>query len=406
MAKTKKLLGLDIGTTKIACVIAELDNSGKLNFLGQGISPPEGFRTGIVINLERAIESVATAIEDAEKTADRRAKNCSIYVGISGNYIKHITSVGTVPVKNPSRGITQKDISEVVRQAQTIRLPNDEQIIHLIPNQFMVDGQKGIHNPIGMFGFRLEIEALLIIGAVSAIENIYRVLDNLELKVDSLVLQPQAVSCAVAEPEDKDLGVAIVDIGGQTNISIFKEGVLRYYKTLPLGGENITKDISIGLRTPYKKAEQIKKTYGAAMTNCITTDEPIVIEDMSGRINKQISQRLLASIIEPRLEEILQHADMTIRETGYTDTLSGGIILTGGTSLLKGIDLLAEQIFRMPVKTINQKITSESQNEQLGATYTTAIGLIRYSQNENDLYVPQKVSLFGDITAKIKELLA
>jgi cell division protein FtsA len=417
MAKTKKLLGLDIGATKIACVIAELDNNGRLSYLGQGISPPEGFRNGIVINLERATESVATAIEDAEKTADRRAKSCSIYVGISGNYIKHITSVGTVPVKNPSKGISQKDVNEVIRQAQTIRLPNDEQIIHLIPNQFMVDGQKGIHNPIGMFGFRLEVEALLVIGAVSAIENIYRVLDNLELKAESLVLQPQAVACAVAEPEDKDLGVAIVDIGGQTNISIFKEGVLRYYKTLSLGGENITKDISIGLRTPYKKAEEIKKSYGAAMINYITTDEPIVIEDMSGRINKQISQRLLTSIIEPRLQEILEHVDTAIRETGCVDTLSGGIILTGGTSLLKGIDLLAEQIFRMPVKIGNLKISTESQTEQSNvaksavdsvwdATYTTAIGLIRYSQNVDDLHVPAKSSVFGEITEKIKELLA
>jgi cell division protein FtsA len=406
MAKSKKILGLDIGTTKVACAIAEVDNNGKLNVLGQGLASPEGFRNGIVINLERAVESIAEAIENAEKTADSRAKNCSIYVGISGEYIKHLPSIGTIPVKNPSKGITEKDIGEVIHQAQTIRLPTDEQIIHLIPNQFIVDGQKGIKNPIGMFGFRLEVEALLIIGAVSAIENIHRALDNLELKAENLVLQPRAVSLAVAEPEEKDLGIAIIDIGGNTNISIFKDGVLRFYKSLPLGGENLTKDISIGLRTPYKKAEEIKKLYGIAMINCIEHDEPIVIEDMSGRINKTISQRLLTSIIEPRLEEILQHVDMAIRETGYADMLSGGVILTGGTSMLKGIDLLAEQIFRLPVKLGTIQSNADAQTAQSDATYATAIGLVRYGLNGKEYYAPQGDNVFSVFASKFKELFA
>jgi cell division protein FtsA len=406
MAKSKKILGLDLGTTKIACAIAETDNNGKVNLIGQGISNPEGFRNGIVINLERAVESVAQAIERAEKTTNSKAKNSSIYVGISGEYVKHLASVGTVPVKNPSKGITEKDIAEVIRQAQTIRLPNDEQIIHLIPNQFIVDGQKGIRNPIGMFGFRLEVEALLVIGAVTAIENIHRVLDHLELKAESLVLQPQAVSLAVSEPEDRDLGIAIVDIGGITNISIFKDGVLRFYKTLPLGGENITKDISIGLRTPYKKAEEIKKLYGTATISCVEHDQPIIIEDISGRANKQISQRLLSSIIEPRVEEILQHVEMTLRNSCYVDGLSGGIILTGGTSMLKGIDLLAEQIFRLPVKIGTIRANGDAQSQLSDTNFTTAVGLIRYGLNGKDLYVKQSEGLFSIFALKIKELFA
>ncbi len=404
MAKSKKLLGLDIGTTKIACAIAEVDSTGRLNILGHSISLPEGFRNGVVINLERAVESTAIAINEAEKIANMRAKNCEIYVGISGEFIKHLPSIGTVPVKNPTKGISEKDINEVIRQAQTIRLPNDEQIIHLIPNQFIVDGQKGIRNPIGMFGFRLEVEALLIIGAVSAIENIHRVLDHLELKAESLVLQPQATALSIAEPEDKDLGVAIVDIGGLTNISIFKDGVLRFYKTLPLGGENLTKDISIGLRTPYKKAEEIKKLYGTAMICCIEHDEPIMIEDISGRVNKQISQRLLSSIIEPRLEEILQHVDNTIRETGYSESLSGGVILTGGTSMLKGIDLLAEQIFRLPVKIGKMPVTIDAQTPTLDSEFITAFGLVRYALNGNGLEVTQGENVLSDVMSKVKEL--
>ncbi|MBS4015344.1 MAG: cell division protein FtsA, partial [Candidatus Latescibacteria bacterium] len=269
MAKPKRIIGLDIGTTKIACVIAELDSNGKSKVLGKAVTTPDGFRKGVVINLEKAVMSVAQCIENAEHEANVKAKNCALYVGICGEYIKHLNSVGNISVKNSSRGITDKDINEVIQQAQTIRLPTDEQIIHLFPNQFIVDGQKGIRNPVGMFGVRLEVEALLIIGTVTAIENIHRVLDHLQLKAESLVLQPQAISHVVAEPEEKDLGVAIVDIGGITNISIFKDGVLRFYKTLSLGGDNLTKDISIGLRTPYKKAEEIKKLYGAANINSV-----------------------------------------------------------------------------------------------------------------------------------------
>jgi cell division protein FtsA len=404
MARPKRIIGLDIGTTKIACVMAELDNSGKFNVLSNAVTRPDGFRKGIVINLEKAVSSVAECIENAEKLANVKAKNCSLYVGICGEYIKHLNSVGAIPVKNPSKGITDKDIAEVIRQAQTIRLPNDEQIIHLFPNQFIVDGQKGIRNPVGMFGFRLEVEALLIIGTVTAIENIHRVLDHLELKAESLVLQPQAISYVVAEPEDKELGIAIIDIGGITNISIFKEGVLRFYKTLSLGGDNLTKDISIGLRTPYKKAEEIKKLYGAANINCVDHDQLIFIDDINGRINKQISQRLLTSIIEPRLEEILQHVDLTIREAGYADILSAGIILTGGTSLLKGIDSIAEQIFRLPVK-IGRAIFSE-EYESIDPTYLTALGIVRYALNGKDYYTSPKANVLAPLLEKVKQFFA
>lgn len=404
MAKTIRILGLDIGTTKIASVIAELDHSGKFNYLGHGLSTPEGFRKGIVINLEKAVSSVAQCIETAEKMANVNAKNCSIYIGICGEYIKHLNSVGTIPVKNPSKGITEKDVAEVIRQAQTIRLPNDEQIIHLFPNQFIVDGQKGIRNPIGMFGFRLEVEALLIHGTVTAIENIHRVLDHLGLKADSLVLQPQAISYIVAEPEEKDLGIAIIDIGGMTNMSIFKDGVLRFYKTLLLGGDNLTKDISIGLRTPYKKAEEIKKIYGAANINSVEHDQPITIDDINGKISKQISQRLLTSIIEPRLEEILQHIDITIREAGYSEILSAGVILTGGTSMLRGIDTTAEQIFRLPVRI--GKIQDIESTEQLDTSFVTAAGLVRYALNGKDYYSPRTVNIFATFAEKLKELFA
>ncbi|MCX7785633.1 MAG: cell division protein FtsA [candidate division WOR-3 bacterium] len=412
MAKTRKIIGLDIGSTKIACAIAESIN-GKYNILGYGRANPDGFRNGTVVNLDTAVDSVASAIESAEKMAGINAKNCSIYVGIAGQYIKHIPSGATVPVKNPSKGISEKDIIEVIRQAQTLRLPNDEQIIHVIPGQFIVDGQKGIKSPIGMFGFRLEVEALLIIGQIGALENIQRVLDRLEFGNRVLVLQAQALASVVSEPEDRELGIAIVDIGGLTDISIFKDGELRFYKTLPIGGENITKDIAIGLRTPYKKAEEIKKQYGTAMVSCIDQDEPIVIEDLTGRVSKQVSRRLLTSIIEPRVEEILLYTETAIRESGFADALSGGVVLTGGTAQLKGIDVMAEQVLRLPVKITPSKSTSDSYSEhtnnpieQLGADYTTAVGLIHYGFFGKEAYVPLSESIFSSMATKLKELFA
>lgn len=411
MAKTKKIIGLDIGTTKIACVFAESSN-GKYNIIGYGRAAPDGFRNGMVVNLDTAVESVASAIENAEKMSGINAKNCLIYVGIAGSYIKHIPSGATVPVKNPSKGITEKDIIEVIRQAQTLRLPNDEQIIHVLPGQFIVDGQKGIKNPIGMFGFRLEVEALLVIGQIGALENIHRVLDRLELKNRDLVLQAQALASVVSESEDRELGVAIVDIGGLTNISIFKDGELRFYKILSIGGENITKDIAVGLRTPYKKAEEIKKQYGAAMVSFIDQDEPIVIEDLSGRISKQVSRRLLTSIIEARTEEILLYTETAIRESGFADSLSAGVVLTGGTAQLKGIDQMAEQILRLPVKiapvkSIFSNRCSEHTNnqfEELGQDYTTALGLIHYGFFGKETFVLPTESFWSPMMAKIREL--
>ncbi|MCX8015440.1 MAG: cell division protein FtsA [candidate division WOR-3 bacterium] len=403
MARSKKLLGIDIGTTKIACVIAELDNSGRINILGQGISSPEGFKNGIVNNLEKAVVSMAEAIEAAENTSNVKAKNTEIYVGIAGEYIEYLTSVGTAKINNPTKGITNKDINECIKQAQTLRLPNDEQIIHLIPNQFIVDGQRGIRNPLGMFGFRLEVETLLIIGSISVIENIHRVIDSLGLKITSLVLQPEALSLVVAEPDDKDLGVAIVDIGGISNISIYKDGVLKFYKTIPLGGINLTKDISIGLRTPYKKAEEIKKQHGAAMVSSIEHEEPIIIEDMSGRTNRQVSKRLLTSIIEMRIEEILQHINEVIMTANIKESLGGGVILTGGTSQLKGIDILAEQIFQMPVK-IGNKLNSAEGQTPLDPIYETAVGLVHYGINGHNQYLIPDKNLLEQLLQTIKQL--
>ncbi len=385
MAKGKKVAAIDIGSTKVACLIAEVDVLGKTEIKGFGTSPPEGFRLGVVISLDKATDSVAKAIEQAEKMAQCRFSACQVVTSITGDHIKHLSGLGAVPVNRPTRGIQPRDIEDVIRQAQTIRLPNDEQILHVIPTQFIVDGQKGVRNPLGLFGIRLEVEALLIIGAVTAIENISRVLERLDVKSRLLILQSLATSYAVCDEQDKELGVAVVDIGGVLDISLYREGEIRFTKMLPVGAANITKDVAIGLRTSYQQAEIVKKEYGVAMANMLEKDEPLTIDDASGRGPKQVSRRLLASIIEPRVEELLNLADAEMRKSQIADGLSGGVILTGGGALLPGIDILAEQIFGMPVKIGRPELVNGPREVVANSAFATGVGLIRCATEGRNL---------------------
>ncbi len=377
MAKLRRIAGIDIGSTKVVCIIAEVDPMGKIEVKGFGTAPPEGFRTGVVISLDKATDSLASAIEQAEKMAQCRFHTCQVFTSITGDHIKHLSGLGAVPVSRPPRGIQARDVEDVIRQAQTIRLPNDEQILHVIPTQFIVDGQKGVRDPLGLFGIRLEVEALLIIGAVTAIQNIYRVLERLDISNRALVLQSLATSFAVCDEEDKELGVALVDIGGVIDISIYREGQIRFTKMLPVGAANITKDVAIGLRTSYQQAEVVKREYGVAMAGMLERDEALTIEDASGRGPKQVSRRLLASIIEPRVEELLNLTDSEVRKSGLADGLSAGVVLTGGGALLSGIDVLAEQIFGMPVKVGRPERVQGPREVVQNPAFATGAGLIR-----------------------------
>ncbi|MGQ9678086.1 MAG: cell division protein FtsA [bacterium] len=377
MSKLRRIAALDIGSTKVCCMIAEVDPLGKIEVKGFGTGPPDGFRLGVVISLDKAIDSVARAIEDAEKMAQYRFRSCQVFAGITGDHIKYLSGLGAVPVSRPAKGIQARDVEDVIRQAQTIRLSNDTQILHVMPTQFIVDGQKGIRNPLGLFGVRLEVEALLVIGAVTAIENVYRVLERLDVRSRVIVLQSLATSFAVCDEQDKELGVAVVDIGGVIDISIYREGEIRFTKLLPVGSANITKDVAIGLRTSYQEAERVKQEKGVAMARMLERDEAVRIEDASGRGPKETSRRLLASIIEPRVEELLTLADGEIRKSGFGDGLSAGVILTGGGALLPGIDILAEQIFGMPVKIGRPERVNGPREITQNPSFSTAVGLIK-----------------------------
>jgi len=377
MARPRRTAAIDIGSTKTACVIAETDAAGKTSIVGFGTAPPDGFKQGVVINLDKATESVEAAIKGAEATAGGKFRVHPTFVGISGEHIKHIQGVGAVPVRKPARGIGPRDVEDVIKQAQTIRLPNDEQILHVVPTQFIVDGQKGVRNPLGLFGIRLEVEALLIIGAVTAVENIFRVMERLEVKNRSLVLQSIATLYGVCDDADKDQGVVLVDLGGVTDLSIYKDGEIRFAKLLPVGAGNITKDVAIGLRTTYNQAEEIKCRHGMAMASMVDKDEAVAVDDASGRGTKQVSRRLLASIIEPRAEEVLTLADNELRKSGLAEGLAAGVVLTGGGSMLHGIDILAEQVFGLPVRLGRPDRLAGPPEVTRNPAFATAVGLVR-----------------------------
>ena len=377
MAKARRTAAVDIGSTKVACLVAETDQAGKTSVVGFGTAAPEGFKQGMVINLDKAVQSVETAARKCEEMAGGKFKSYPVFVGVSGEHIKYLTGTAAVPVRKPARGIGPRDVEDVIKQAQTVRLPNDEQILHVVPTQFVVDGQKGVRNPLGLFGVRLEVEALLIIGAVTAVENLYRVMERLEIKNRSLVLQSIATLYGVCDEEDKDLGVVLVDMGGVTDVSIYREGEIRFTKLLPIGAVNISKDIAIGLRTTFAQAEELKRKFGAAMATQVEKDEAISVEDASGRGPKQVSRRLLASVIQPRAEEIITLADSEVRKSGFGEGLSAGAVLTGGGSALSGIDLVAEQILGMPVRLGRPDRVSGPPEVTRDPGFATAVGLIR-----------------------------
>jgi cell division protein FtsA len=402
MAKTTRTAAIDIGSTKVACVVAETDAAKKTSIVGYGTAPPDGFKNGVVVNLDRATESVASAVAAAEEMAGGKVKAYRTFVGVSGEHIKHLEGIGAVPVRRPAKGIGQRDVEDVIKQAQTIRLPNDEQILHVIPTQFIVDGQKGIRNPLGLFGVRLEVEALLVIGAVTAIENIYRVLERLDIRRRFLVLQALACSFAVCEDDDKELGCALVDLGGVTELSVFRDGEIRFVKTLPVGAGNITKDVAIGLRTTFGQAEEVKCEHGVAMASMVEQDETLEVDDASGRGTKQVSRRLLASIIEPRIEEVLNMVDAEVRKAGTGEGLSGGVILTGGGAMLQGADVLAEQIMGMPVKLgWPDRLVGPSEVTR-DPRFATAVGLLKYGLEGRYLFEMPASGLWSKLTEDVR----
>ncbi|MBD3346981.1 MAG: cell division protein FtsA [Chitinivibrionales bacterium] len=342
-------VGLDIGTTKIACIIAELDSADMLKIVGVGVSPSDGLRKGVVVNIDKTVRSIQKAVEEAELMAGVDVD--SVWVGIAGDHIRSINSKGVVAISREDHEITELDVVRAIEAAQAVSIPMDREILHVIPQEFIVDDQKGIREPIGMCGVRLETQVHICTGAVTSAQNIYRSVDKAGFKVEDLVLQPLASSYAVLEKDEKELGVALLDMGGgTTDVAIYSDESIRHTAVVGLGGKNVTSDIAIGIRTPVDKAEEIKKKYGCSYSPLIKTDEFVSVPGVGGREQREVSKAILTSIIEPRLEEILSLALREIKRTEYADMLGAGVVLTGGGAQMDGIQELAEKVFEMPVK--------------------------------------------------------
>lgn len=375
MANT--IVGLDLGTTKIACIIAEVERD-QIKIMGVGTCPSEeGLRRGVVVNLEKTARAIQKAVAEAELMAG--VKINSVYAGIAGDHIRSLNSQGVIAVSRGGNEISQSDVDRVIDAAQAVAIPMDREILHVIPQGFIVDDQKGIKDPIGMAGVRLEVKVHIVTGAVASAENIYKSIKRAGLKVDSLVLQPLASSHAVLTPDEKALGVALLDIGGgTTDIAMFFEDSIRHTAVIGLGGNNLTSDIAIGLRTPTDQAEEIKKKHGCATLSQVKDDEMIGVFGVAGREEREVSRQVLAQIIEPRMEEIFSLANREIKRSDYGEMLGAGVVLTGGAARLPGAAILAEQVFNQPVRVGEPRGVGGVVDLIKDPKFATGVGLVLY----------------------------
>jgi len=370
--------GLDIGTTKISCIIADQNSAGELRIVGLGNAPSEGLRRGAVVDLEKTVASIMRAVEEAERMAGVQVKG--VHAGIAGDHIRSLNSRGVVAVSRKDNEIAAADVTRVIEAAKAIAIPTDREIIHVIPQEFIVDDQDHIKDPVGMSGVRLEAEVHIITGAVTSARNICRAIQRAGLKVYDLTLEPLASAAAVLDDDEKDLGVVLLDLGGgTTDVAVFHEGAVRHTCIIPFGGANVTSDIAIGLRTPIDKAELIKLQHGAALASLVNGDETVSVSGVGGRGDKEISRHVLASMVEPRMEEIFALANKEVRKNHFAPLIGGGVVLTGGTSLLPGAAELAEQVFEMPVRLGLPRGLGGLSANVCDPRYATGVGLVLHA---------------------------
>lgn len=399
------IVGLDIGTTKICAVIGDVQDDRTINVIGVGHAPSgDGVRRGIIVDIDKTYQAIIDAVDEAEKVADVVIKQ--VFVGIAGSHIGSINSQGIVAIKNSSREITDDDIDRAVENAKTaVAIPNHQEIIQILPGGFAVDEQREIENPRGMVGSRLEAQVHIVHGAVTAMQNILKCCEKADLKVEDVILQPYASSMAVLTEDERKLGVVLIDIGGgTTDLIIFQNGHVVHSFSAPIGGQYVTNDIAVGLKTGTSAAEDLKIRFGVA---CVQkADEELKIEvPMAGGDKKQsVSQKNLAEIIEPRMEEIFNEMKEQIRKHISPDLLPAGVVLTGGTSMMKGCDELAGEILGLPTRVGSPIKVSGLREKVCSPVYATALGLLQYgSQNIRTEVV--EAGILGGLADKVRGYL-
>ena len=398
------IVGLDIGTTKICAIVGALTEDG-IDIVGIGSSPSRGLRKGVVINIDSTVQSIRKAIEEAELMAGCEIK--SVFAGIAGGHIKGINSQGVIAIKN--REVSSEDVKRVIEAAKAIAIPMDREVIHILPQEFIIDDQDGIREPLGMSGVRLEAKVHIVTGAAASAQNIVKSCNRGGLDVADIVLEQLASSEAVLSPEEKELGVALVDIGGgTTDIAIFVDGAIKHTAVLSLGGHQITNDIAVGLRTPMAEAEKIKHKYGCCLSSMVGKDETIEVPSVGGRKPRILSRQLLAEILEPRVEEIFTLVNREIVKSGFEDVIASGVVITGGSTILEGMVELAEQIFNLPVRRGVPQNIGGLVDVVNSPVYATGVGLVIYGSRhlESVTHFPSTQSddnLFRKVSRRMKE---
>lgn len=395
------IVGLDIGTTKICAVVGEV-RGGRVDIIGIGRHPSIGLRRGVVVNIESTVNSIRSAIEEAERMAG--CEISSVYVGIAGSHIKGFNSHGLIAIKHQE--IRQGDIDRVIDAASAVPIPTDQEVIHVLPQGFVVDDQADIQDPIGMTGVRLEADVHIVTGSVTAVQNIVKCCNRAGLEVSDVVLEPLASAGAVLTQEEMELGIGLLDIGGGTSdMAIFSDGTIKHTFVLGLGGHNLTNDLSVGLRTPIKEAERLKEEYGCALTSMIDKDQIIEVPSVGGRKPRKLSRKVMGEILEPRVEEMLTLINQELTDSNFKELANAGIVVTGGTSLLQNMEELAEQIFDLPVRVGYPHDIGGVVDVVSVPQWATGVGLVIYGMNREPgrkSFRGRDENIIGRVTSRMK----
>ncbi len=402
MEQGEILVGLDLGTTKVACIIGEVTEAG-IDIIGIGSQPSKGLRKGVVINIDATIDSIRRAVEEAELMAGCEVHN--VHAGIAGGHIKGFNSRGIVAVKNDEVG--RDDLKRVVDAARAVAMPTDRKVLHVVPQEYIVDEQENISEPLGMTGVRLEANVHIVTGSVTSRRNITKCADDCSLNVENVVLEQLASAEAVLSEDEKELGVGVVDIGGgTTDIAIYDDGSLVHTAVLSVGGNHLTGDIAKGLRTPMNEAEHIKQKFGSAMTERVDPDDTIEVPSVGGRPPRVLSRQILSEIIEPRAEEIFAYVGREIINSGYKESLAGGVVITGGTATLENMPELAEEVLGVPVRRGVPKEVGGLVDVVRNPKYATGVGLVMYGARNphQTMFEPDKKSLYERLKGALSEM--
>jgi cell division protein FtsA len=394
------VVGLDIGTSKIVTIVGEIQPEGTLEVIGVGMHESEGMKKGMVVNIDATVGAIQRSLEQAELMAD--CKITEVFTGIAGSHIKSANGKGMVKIKD--KEVAQPDIDRVVETASSLSLPSDQQILHILEQEFCIDGQEGIKKPLGMSGMKLEVEVHIVIGAVAAVQNILKCVHRCGMEMNEMILQPLASSKAVLEEDEKELGVCLIDIGGgTTDVAIFTNGAIRHTAVIPIAGDQITNDIAMALRTPTRDAEDIKIKYGCALRQ-LASDASIEVPGVGDRGPRMLSRQTLAEVIEPRVEELYSLVQTELRRSGYEELLSSGIVITGGSSAMQGMVELGEEIFHMPVRLGTPRYVGGMADVVKTPRFSTAVGLLQFGmeQHQRQEVARMQSSSFKDVVSRMK----